>query len=45
MLIYDEVLQQQRRLLSKLDMEEKKRKEAKEEGERPSLKERLSKPD
>ncbi|CAF88603.1 unnamed protein product, partial [Tetraodon nigroviridis] len=31
-LIYDEVLQQQRRLLSKLDMEEKKRKEAKEEG-------------
>lgn len=42
-LIYDEVLQQQRRLLSKLDMEEKKRKEAKEEGERPSLKKRLSK--
>lgn len=41
MLIYDEVLQQQRRLLSKLDMEEKKRKEAKEEGERPSLEERL----
>lgn len=33
MLIYDEVLQQQRQLLSKLDMEEKKRKEAKEEGE------------
>lgn len=41
MLVYDEVLQQQRRLLSKLDVEEKKRKEAKEEGERPSLKERL----
>lgn len=33
MLVYDEVLQQQRRLLSKLDLEEKKRKEAREEGE------------
>ncbi|XP_029697786.1 genetic suppressor element 1-like isoform X1 [Takifugu rubripes] len=32
MLVYDEVLQQQRRLLSKLDLEEKKRKEAREEG-------------
>lgn len=41
MLIYDEVLQQQRRLLSKLDVEEKKRKEAKEEGERRSLEEGL----
>lgn len=36
-LVYDELLQQQRRLLSKLDVEEKKRKEAKEEGEHPSL--------
>lgn len=33
MLVYDEVLQQHRRLLSKLDVEEKKRKEAREEGE------------
>lgn len=33
MLVYDEVLQQHRRLLSKLDLEEKKRKEAREEGE------------
>lgn len=32
-LVYDEVLQQHRRLLSKLDLEEKKRKEAKEGGE------------
>lgn len=40
MLVYDEVLQQQRRLLSKLDLEEKKRKEAREEGEPRSMKER-----
>ncbi|KAF3854695.1 hypothetical protein F7725_022750 [Dissostichus mawsoni] len=33
MLVYDEVLQQHRRLLSKLDMEEKRRKEAREGGE------------
>lgn len=33
MLVYDEVLQQHRRLLSKLDLEEKKRKEARDEGE------------
>lgn len=32
-LVYDEVLQQHCRLLSKLDLEEKKRKEAKEGGE------------
>uniref|UniRef100_A0A3B3Z095 Genetic suppressor element-like domain-containing protein n=1 Tax=Poecilia mexicana TaxID=48701 RepID=A0A3B3Z095_9TELE len=32
MLIYDEVLQQHRRLLSKLDLEEKRRKEAREGG-------------
>lgn len=32
-LVYDEVLQQHRRLLSKLDLEEKKRREAKERGE------------
>lgn len=32
-LVYDEVLQQHRRLLSKLDLEEKKRREAKEGGE------------
>lgn len=36
MLIYDEVLQQHRRLLSKLDLEEKRRKEAREGGERGS---------
>lgn len=40
MLVYDEVLQQQRRLLSKLDLEEKKRKEAREEGEPRSMKEK-----
>ncbi len=34
MLVYDEVLQQHRRLLSKLDLEEKRRREAKEGGER-----------
>lgn len=33
-LVYDEVLQQHRRLLSKLDLEEKQRKEAREGGER-----------
>lgn len=33
MLVYDEVLQQHRRLLSKLDLEEKKRREAREGGE------------
>lgn len=33
MLVYDEVLQQHRRLLSKLDLEEKRRKEAREGGE------------
>lgn len=33
MLVYDEVLQQHRRLLSKLDMEEKRRREAREGGE------------
>uniref|UniRef100_A0A3B4F3B5 Genetic suppressor element 1-like n=1 Tax=Pundamilia nyererei TaxID=303518 RepID=A0A3B4F3B5_9CICH len=32
MMVYDEVLQQHRRLLSKLDLEEKRRKEAKEGG-------------
>lgn len=42
MLVYDEVLQQQRRLLSKLDLEEKKRKEAREEGEPRSRKEKRS---
>lgn len=34
MLVYDEVLQQHRRLLSKLDLEEKRRKEAREGGKR-----------
>lgn len=34
MLVYDEVLQQHRRLLSKLDLEERRRKEAREGGER-----------
>lgn len=34
-LVYDEVLQQHRRLLSKLDLEEKKRREAREGGESP----------
>lgn len=34
MLVYDGVLQQHRRLLSKLDLEEKRRKEAREGGER-----------
>ena len=33
MLVYDEVLQQHRRLLSKLDLEEKRRREAREGGE------------
>lgn len=33
MLVYDEVLQQHRRLLSKLDLEEKRRKEARDGGE------------
>lgn len=33
-LVYDEVLQQHRRLLSKLDLEEKRRKEAREGGKR-----------
>lgn len=33
MMVYDEVLQQHRRLLSKLDLEEKRRKEAREGGE------------
>lgn len=32
-LVYDEVLQQHRQLLSKLDLEEKKRREAREGGE------------
>lgn len=32
-LVYDEVLQQHRRLLSKLDLEEKRRREAREGGE------------
>lgn len=36
MLVYDEVLQQHRRLLSKLDLEEKRRKEAREGGEHES---------
>lgn len=33
MLVYDEVFQQHRRLLSKLDLEEKRRKEARDGGE------------
>lgn len=33
MLVYDEVLQQHRRLLSKLDLEEKRRREARQGGE------------
>lgn len=39
MLVYDDVLKQHRRLLSKLDLEEKRRTEAREGGEQRGVKE------